>query len=285
VEKYPFVSLLIIDRGLLFFLFYEIMIKIMNQRKREEAMIHLGGTARSPGDVQSLYDLGLQFAEISITEPGEFSHLIDVYKGLKDKLGIYYVCHGPREGDPNNKETLEKEYLPKVLEILPLMGKLDMSLLTLHLWFDARFVKPEVITFKVELLDRIIAEAADKGITICLENLSESASHMDLPFKKLPLLNLTLDLGHGQLLTRENRSYEFIENYPERIKHIHLHDNRGGDSYRDDLHLPPGKGTIDFKRIFKELSKMGYDGIITLELKIHEIESCLRIVKGLLSRG
>jgi sugar phosphate isomerase/epimerase len=246
-------------------------------------MIHLGGTARSPGDVQHLYDLGLQFAEISIADPGEFSHLSDVYKGLKDKLGMYYVCHGPREGDPNNKETLEKNYLPKVLEILPLMKKLDMSLLTLHLWFDARFVKPDIITFKVDLLNRIIDKAADKGITICLENLSESASHMDLPFKELPLLNLTLDLGHAQLLTKENRSYEFIENYPGRIKHIHLHDNRGGDSYRDDLHLSPGKGTIDFKRIFKELKRIGYDQTVTLELKIHEIESCLGYVKRLLS--
>jgi sugar phosphate isomerase/epimerase len=260
------------------------MNRIMKQRKREEAMIHLGGTVRSPGDVQRLYDLGLQFAEISISEPGEFFHLIDVYRGLKDKLGMYYVCHGPREGDPNNKETLEKEYLPKVLEILAIMKMLDISILTLHLWFDTRFVKLEVITFKVELLDRIIAEAADKGITICLENLSESASHMDLPFRELPLLNLTLDIGHGQLLTRENRSYEFIENYPERIKHIHLHDNRGGDSYRDDLHLPPGKGTIDFKRIFKELKRIGYDKTVTLELKIHEIESCLGYVKRLLFR-
>lgn len=247
-------------------------------------MIHLGGTARSPGDVQRLYDLGLQFAEISITDPGEFSHLSDVYKGLKDKLDLYYVCHGPREGDPNNKETLEKDYLPKVLEILPLMKKLDMSLLTLHLWFDARFVKPDVITFKVELLDLIIDKASDKGITICLENLSESASHMAIPFKELSLLNLTLDLGHAQLLTKENRSYEFIKSYSGRIKHIHLHDNRGGDSYRDDLHLPPGKGTIDFKRIFKELKIIGYDQTVTLELKIHEIESCLRYVKRLLFR-
>lgn len=245
-------------------------------------MIHLGGTARSPGHVQRLYDLGLQFAEISITDPWEFSNLIDVYKDLKDKLGIYYVCHGPREGDPNNKETLEKEYLPKVLDILPLMKKLDMSLLTLHLWFDARFVKPDVITFKVGLLDRIIDKAADQEITICLENLSESAAHMDLPLKELPLLNLTLDIGHGQLLTNENRGYEFIECFPEKIKHIHLHDNRGGDSERDDLHLPPGKGTIDFKRIFKELRRIGYDGTVTLELKIHEIESCLGYVKRLL---
>ncbi len=245
--------------------------------------INLGGTARSPNDVKCLYDLGLQFAEIAITNPGEFSDLIDVYRGLKDKLGLYYVCHGPREGDPNDTKNLEREYLPKVLDILPLMKRLDMSLLTLHLWLDARFVTQEVIFFKIELLRRIIDRATERGITVCLENLSEKASHMALPFKKLPQLNLTLDLGHAQLLTEENRSYEFIARYPGRIKHIHLHDNRGGESYRDDLHLPPGKGIIDFKKILKELKKIGFDRTFTLELKIHEIESCLGYVKAFMS--
>jgi sugar phosphate isomerase/epimerase len=249
--------------------------------------IHFGGTARSPEDVKRLYDLGLQFAEIAITNPGEFSNRIDVYRGLKDQLGLYYLCHGPREGDPNDTKNLERAYLPNVLGILPLMSKLDMSLLTLHLWFDARFVQQEVIFFKIELLRRIIDRAADRGITVCLENLSEKASHMALPFKKLPLLNLTLDIGHAQLLTEEeeNRSYEFIEKYPRRIKHIHLHDNRGGESYRDDLHLPPGQGIIDFKKILKELKKIGFPGTFTLELKIHEIECCLGYVKTLFSRG
>ena len=52
--------------------------------------------------------------------------------------------------------------------------------------------------------------------------------------------------------------------------------------YFYDLHLPTGKCVIDFKRIFKELMRMGCNGTVTLELKIHEIEGCLRYVKRLL---
>lgn len=247
--------------------------------------IHLGGTARSAKDVKRLHKLGLQFAEIPITNPQKFSNLVKEYKDLKDSLGIYYLCHGPREGDPNEMGSLGEVYLPKILEILPLMAELDMSLLTLHLWFDARFVKEEVITFKVGLLRHIIQKATDSGITVCLENLSETASHMVVPFTQLPLLNLTLDLGHAELLSEVNTSYGFIERYPERIKHVHLHDNRGGDSYQDDLHLLPGEGVVDFEKVFKRLRAMDYERTITLELTPSEIEKCLNQVKELLARS
>ena len=247
--------------------------------------IHLGGTARSTEDVKRLHDLGLQFAEIPITNPQKFYDLLNAYKDLKDRLAIYYLCHGPREGDPNDMRSLEEVYLPKILELLPLMRELDMSLLTLHLWFDPRFVKEEVLTFKTGLLRHIIKKAADFEVTVCLENLSETASHMVAPFTDLPHLNLTLDVGHAQLLTEMNTSYAFIERYPERIKHVHLHDNRGGDSYRDDLHLIPGKGIVDFEKVFKKLKAMDYDRTITLELIPSEIAKCLMHVKELLSRS
>jgi len=178
---------------------------------------------------------------------------------------------------------LEEVYLPKIFETLPLMRELGMPLLTLHLWFDARFVKEEVISFKIGLLRHIIKKATDLEITVCVENLSETASHMVAPFADLPLLNLTLDVGHAELLAETNTSYEFIERYPERIKHVHLHDNRGGDSYRDDLHLLPGEGIVDFDKVFGRLKDMNYDRTITLELIPSEIAKCLRHVKEWLS--
>jgi hypothetical protein len=95
--------------------------------------VHLGGTARSPEDVRLLHGLGLQFAEIPITDPAGFSGHAKRYKSLKDSLGIYYLCHGPSEGDPNNMANLEREYLPKVYDVLTLMADLEMTLLTIHL--------------------------------------------------------------------------------------------------------------------------------------------------------
>ncbi len=59
----------------------------------------------------------------------------------------------------------------------------------------------------------------------------------------------------------------FIEKLRKSIRHVHLHDNFGGDSPKDDLHLPPGSGNVDFDSILKALVTEGYDGTMTLEVK------------------
>lgn len=248
----------------------------------EEGRPHLGGTARSPSDVLSLHELGLQFAEIPLDDPVDFEQVKGAYLDLQKKLGLYYVCHGPREGDPNDKRALEKGYLPKLIRLFPLMTQLKMRLLTIHLWLDPRFVGQETLVYKVSLLQRLAEMAETTGVTLCVENLSEDAFDMAGPFDALPRLNLTLDLGHAELLSNRNTSYGFIERYPERIKHIHLHDNFGGRSPKDDLHLPVGEGSIDFKAIFRRLRAINYDRTITLELKPPEIRKCLGFVREVL---
>lgn len=245
--------------------------------------IDLGGTARSPEDLILLAKLGLNFAEIPVPDNNEILGLIDHYNELKNSLGLYYLCHGPREGKANDIEHLEKVYLKKIKALFPIMDQLDMRLLTIHLWMDHRFIKPDVLLFKRDLLKKIVEQASTRGISICLENLSENVSDIKTVMEEVPDLNLTLDLGHAQLLSDDNTSFGFIKNFPDRIMHVHLHDNRGGDSYLDDLHLPPGDGIIDLKGIFRDLIKTGYQGTITLELKPFEIQNCLGFVKELIN--
>ena len=254
----------------------------MNCSHKKKLEVALGGTARNPVDIEVLHHLRLKFAEIPISNTIKFNKSISQYLKVKEKTGFYYLCHGPREGNPNNINSLEKIYLPHVLEILEIMPILNMFLLTLHLWMDRRFVKTKVIDFKVELLRKIINKAREKRILICLENLSENWHDLKIAFDNLPLLNLTLDVGHAQLLREENTSFNIIKRYPDRIKHIHLHDNLGGNTPEDDLHLTPGRGIVDFEAIFNGLSKIGYKGTATLELKPFEIKPCLGFVKQLL---
>ena len=243
--------------------------------------IHLGGTARSPDDVIALYKLGLQFAEITIAEPANFRLIQNEYRARSGETGLYYLCHGPKEGDPNDMHALETIYLPKLLRVLSMMPELEMRLLTLHLWLDPRFVLKETIVYKIGFLKRLTERAGSGGITVCLENLSENADHLSEVFAAVPALNLTLDLGHAELLSKENTSFGFLEKCPDRIKHIHLHDNHGGTSPDDDLHLPVGEGKIDFHKIFQRLHAVRYEGTMTLELRPDQIESCLGYVKRL----
>ena len=245
--------------------------------------IDLGGTARSPEDVASLHDLGLAFAEIPIANPSKFLSLVPLYESLQKKLGLYYLCHGPKEGDPNDVEALNGVYLPKVLALFPVMQSLAMRFLTVHLWLDRRFVQKNALDSKLDILRKMVEKAAEYAITVCIENLSEEAGDLEPAFHEIPSLMMTLDLGHGELLCEENRSLGFIDRFPERIKHVHLHDNRGGSSPTDDLHLPPGDGVIDLKGLFEALHGIHYDRTVTLELKPHEIRKCLAYVSELVS--
>ncbi len=229
----------------------------------------------------SLHEMGLRFAEITIVNPADFRFLLDKYRALPRLTDFFYLCHGPAEGDPNDMHTLETIYFPKLLHVLDIMPELEMRLLTLHLWMDPRFVREETIAYKIGFLKRVMERASGNGIIVCLENLSENAVHLAEVFAAVPRLNLTLDLGHAELLSKENTSFGFLENYPDRIKHIHLHDNHGGNSPDDDLHLPVGEGKIDFRKIFQRLHAVHYRGTITLELRPGQIESCLGHVRRL----
>lgn len=239
-----------------------------------------GGTAKSPDDVRRLHDMGLRFAEVAVPDPDRFP--LDEYRVASRETGLFYLCHGPVEGDPVDVHNLETVYLPKLFKVLSIMPELEMRLLTVHLWMDPRFVSKETISFKVGLLRRLTAAAAGSGITVCLENLSENFQHFAPVFSAVPELRMTLDLGHAQLLADENTSFGFLEAFPERIGHIHLHDNLGGDSPADDLHLPVGEGKIDFPRIFKKLGAARYAGTMTLELPPGLIAGCLGYVGRLI---
>jgi sugar phosphate isomerase/epimerase len=254
----------------------------MGERHSNTPSIALGGTARSPEDVAVLYDLGLDFAEVHLKDTATFTKSISDFVEMRSKTDLFYLCHGPNEGDPNDATYLREQYVPRILEILDIMPLLNMSLLTLHLWVDHRYVKAPVIDVKIELLREIIDTARNQNITICLENLSENWEDFDRMFKQLPELCLTLDVGHAQLLRPKTAAFDLIAAYPDRITHLHLHDNVGGNLVNDDLHLPVGDGDVDFQGILGALKEAGYRGTATLELKPHEIKRCLGFVRTLL---
>jgi sugar phosphate isomerase/epimerase len=255
---------------------------MMDKAYTSTRRIALGGTARSPKDATALYDLGLDFAEVSLRDMGTFTRSIPDFIELRSKTNLFYLSHGPNEGDPNDTASLNKDYLPRIIEILDLMPMLDISLLTLHLWMDHRFVKAPVIDLKIDLLRKIIDKAQTRNITICLENLSEDCTDLDKAFEALSQLYLTLDIGHAQLLRPKTTAFDLIAAQPHRIKHLHLHDNMGGNTVNDDLHLPVGSGNVDFQGILGALKQAGYAGTATLELKPHEIRRCLPFVRTLL---
>jgi sugar phosphate isomerase/epimerase len=148
---------------------------------------------------------------------------------------------------------------------------------------DSRYVERDVLEGKTRLLDEAVAYGMKKRVYLGIENLSEKASDFGPLVEAIPDLRITLDIGHAQLLSKRNRSFELIEELGSRISHIHIHDNRGGKrGPADDLHLPIGEGVIDFESILRALLDTGYDGTMTLELEKDVLVSSRERIKNII---
>src|SRR5205085_12186122 len=115
-------------------------------------------------------------------------------------------------------------------------------------------------------LRELIEVARPLGVGVMIENLPDSfntAEQLGDLLEPLPELGLHLDLGHANLHVDHNTAAPILAAFGNRLRHVHLHDNKGGDA---DLHLPLGSGTLDVRNALRALRRCGYDDTITLEV-------------------
>jgi sugar phosphate isomerase/epimerase len=221
--------------------------------------------------IRELCALEYPFAEISLSDPETVENDLEELISIKEQSGISYLAHYPNEDNPFDAGVLKERFVPRIKRLVDLSRKLDIGKATIHFWMDARWASPDLIRKKIDLLRDMASYAQGRGVVLCIENLSERYESFLGAFDAVPELRMTLDIGHGELLSKENTSWGFMRNAFEKIFHIHVHDNHGGKSVKDDEHLPIGQGVIDYPRILSELKKKGYDSTITMELKPSEL--------------
>jgi sugar phosphate isomerase/epimerase len=123
------------------------------------------------------------------------------------------------------------------------------------------FIEQNIRTFQ-----ELLPDARRLGVGLMIENLPgeyNSAAQLGELLDALPELGLHLDIGHANLQAPFNTTDEILLAYGTRLRHVHLHDNRGGNA---DLHLPLGAGNVEVRRYVRALQRCGYDGTITLEV-------------------
>jgi sugar phosphate isomerase/epimerase len=116
----------------------------------------------------------------------------------------------------------------------------------------------------------LAGHAADSNIVLCVENMppgvfpgSEMADLATIVAAvDHPNVGLAVDTGHAHLVHSAPRETLAAGSM---LKTTHVHDNHG----KQDVHLPPGRGTIDWGAWVEALDEIGYEGPVMLECIRH----------------
>ncbi len=248
----------------------------------ERKHVIIGGRAHNVQEAALLAKAGIECVEISIIDPEAFYRTeLAPLASLKHTYDLTYLAHGPEEGNAWEPDVLRTEFMPQILSLIDCLQALAIEIFTIHFWIDTRFIDAAVISEKLDLLKEMSDYAAGRGICLCIENLSERSSDFLPAFQAADTLNMTLDIGHGELLSDTNTSYAFADRCSGKIAHVHIHDNYGGDSPKDDLHLPLGHGTIQFRPILEKIKSTGYNKTVTLEVDPQWVQSGRKIIEDI----
>jgi len=222
--------------------------------------LNFGGQAAGLEGISFLAGHGFDFADLNLNEIEKIRREErNIIKAAK-KAGLFFVAHGPdlRVDNPDG--------LARIEEAVKYAAVFKPGTITIHPILAPFANTPETIKVKLHRIGRLQELAAAYGSRISCENTAEDAADMKDLLDTLPDVMLTVDIGHSELLSDKNKSLDFINAYPDRIGHIHIHDNVGGNTYYEDLHLPLGEGRIDFAPILKALKELPQEITITFEM-------------------
>jgi sugar phosphate isomerase/epimerase len=164
-------------------------------------------------------------------------------------------------------EEIRRASLVELRRCVDVFGELGARWMNVHpdrhapMHDRAFFIQKNIAT-----LGELLPYAAERGVGIMLENLPgdfNTAQQLGELLDPLPELGLHLDIGHANLMVLQSTVNELLAAYGSRLRHVHLHDNKGGGA---DLHLPLGTGSVDVRGALRTLQEVGYDGTITLEV-------------------
>jgi sugar phosphate isomerase/epimerase len=164
-------------------------------------------------------------------------------------------------------EDLRKAAVKELHRCLEVFAEIGASWMNIH---PDRYAPMHDRSFfiqrNLQSLRELLPSAKRLGIGLMIENLPgdfNCVAQLGELLDPLPDLGLHLDIGHANLMVGRNTAEEILATFGGRLRHVHLHDNKGGS---EDLHLPLGVGTVDVARSIRALQDCGYDGTITLEV-------------------
>ena len=205
---------------------------------------------------------------------------------------LYTESHWSRHSAPtvnliDPEKSRRIDAMDEVKRALESAEMIPFTALTLHLGLKGDPWNPRALENSLTAIEHLKAFAHPLGVKILLENLQNEVT---TPEHLLEILNIghfnnvgiALDLGHAHLSGGTPAIDEAIELLKPRITTLHLHDNHGPDSQKDEHLWPidaagaprPDSGTsdqgIDWKNITRHLATLPAQTPAILEIT-HEL--------------
>jgi len=119
----------------------------------------------------------------------------------------------------------------------------------------------------IEAVDFCNRTAKAGGIGLLVEpRVGETVANSDAMLRMLEQVNddnlgVILDIGHQH--AQKEMIPLAIEKLDRHMRYVHIADNDG----RDNRHLVPGNGTVDWDEVFSLLARRGFDGYFSVDLE------------------
>ena len=220
--------------------------------------------------------------DVLVKGGSECMELFNPWAEAAKKHGIdNYQAHAPF---PSLVYPPDSEINARMIEVLKNMlrgcDKMDCRNLIIHpffLGYDKQLGAKEEWDINIESYSKLIPVAKEYGVTICLENMftgrrgkmyAACCSDMYETCRYIDELNalagakvfgFCLDTGHMLLCALD--PYKTVTQLGERISAFHIHDNDG----KDDQHLAPYMGVLDWDRFIAGVRAIGYDKTLSFE--------------------
>ena len=221
-------------------------------------------------EIAWMADAGMEFIDLTLEPPAAASWNVDTkaIRAALDRHGMGVVGHTAwylpmASAIPEIRAAAVVE----LRRCLQTFGEVGAKWMNLHPdrhtpWHSREFY----IERNLDTIRDLLPFGKKCGVGLMIENLPgeyNSAPQLGELLDRVPELGLHLDIGHANLQVPYNTTSEILEAYGQRLRHVHLHDNKGGHA---DLHLPLGTGNVNVRSSVEALQRCGYDGTITLEV-------------------
>jgi len=223
---------------------------------------------------------GFPWMELGCNNPNNFLDKwtparISGIRKLRDEAGVKYGLHSASFVNAAEIEpTVRKAVQQHLIDYVELAHQLEAQYVVLHFGYHFSLFMDHVFDCLIKTYTPVVELAEKYKLPIGIENMNKIHEEAEIAylgvdgrragagFNALPskYFGLTLDIAHASLLPGGPEA--FIDAFPDRIVSTHVSDN----DLVLDRHFPVGNGKIDFKRVFRNLMKVGFKGTLNIEL-------------------